>query len=246
MVTGVFILICGGDEAGRGALIGPLVVSLVVFKKGSEKRLVEMGVRDSKLLNTKRREELYKVINELAIDTKVAKIEPLQINEMMRNKISLNELEAMHFSRLFDKLQTDVDLMYLDSPDVIEEKFGIRVNMLTTKHTKVAGVKSAIEKGVKYTKIVSEHKADTKYTIVSAASIIAKVTRDREMKKIGKKLGIDIGSGYPSDRYTIEAVRNHMKGGLLKDYIRERWATMDKIRQTRLTTFGFNALDTEP
>ncbi len=245
MVIGVFILICGGDEAGRGALIGPLVVALVVFKKGSEKKLARIGVRDSKLLNTKRREELYKIINSLAIDTKVAKIDPIQINEVMKNKISLNELEAMHFSRLFDKLQTDVDLMYLDSPDVIEEKFGVRVNMLTVKPTRVAGIKSAVQKGVKYTKIISEHKADTKYAIVSAASIIAKVTRDREMKKIEKKLGIDLGSGYPSDIYTTDAVRKHMKSGILKDYIRERWATMDRIRQTRLTTFGFRSLDTE-
>ncbi|MCL5440916.1 MAG: hypothetical protein M1448_03495, partial [Candidatus Marsarchaeota archaeon] len=76
-------------------------------------------------------------------------------------------------------------------------------------------------------------------------SIIAKVTRDREMKKIEKKLGIDLGSGYPSDIYTTDAVRKHMKSGILKDYIRERWATMDRIRQTRLTTFGFRSLDTE-
>ena len=192
-------------------------------------------------MDSARREELYKAINKLAVEVKVAKIDPLQINEVMKNKISLNELEAMHFSKLFDQLHADVDMMYIDSPDVIEEKFGVRVNMLVSKPTKVAGVKSQTKKGTKYTKIVSEHKADTKYAIVSAASIIAKVTRDREIRKISRKLGINIGSGYPSDRYTIEAVKSHMKSGILKNYTRERWITMDRIRQTNLVNFGFES-----
>ena len=89
-------------------------------------------------------------------------------------------------------------------------------------------------KGVKYTKIISEHKADSRYPVVSAASIIAKVTRDREIKKLEKELKIRIGSGYPSDYKTIEIIKNNLKTGILDEHIREKWSTMDRIKQTKL------------
>jgi ribonuclease HII len=84
---------------------------------------------------------------------------------------------------------------------------------------------------------VAEHKADSRYPIVSAASIIAKVTRDREVKKIERELGITIGSGYPSDETTIDAIKANMGNAQLFNHIRRYWKTMDRIKQTRLTSF---------
>jgi len=57
--------------------------------------------------------------------------------------------------------------------------------------------------------IVSEHHADEKYLVVSAASIIAKVTRDRAIKTLAKKYG-EIGSGYPSDPVTIRYLSGYI------------------------------------
>ncbi|HIH50006.1 TPA: ribonuclease HII, partial [Candidatus Micrarchaeota archaeon] len=80
-------------------------------------------------------------------------------------------------------------------------------------------------------------KADSRYPVVSAASIIAKVTRDREIQKLEKSLKIPIGSGYPSDYKTIEIIKKNLKTGILDGNIRERWSTMERIKQTRLTSF---------
>lgn len=201
-------------------------------------RLPEIGVRDSKLLSSKRREELYNSILEIAEEVKVDKIAPAEINSAMKAGISLNELEAIHFAKLFDKFGQGANFLYLDSPDVIAEKFGVRVSMLSNKPTKVYGVRSKGLKGIKYTTVVAEHKADSKYPVVSAASIMAKVERDRAMDRISASLSINLGSGYPSDYHTIDAVRKNMKDRELGMHLREHWKTLENIRQTKLFSFG--------
>jgi ribonuclease HII len=232
------MIICGGDEAGRGALLGPLVVSIVAAKKDTEKRFADIGVRDSKLLTPLRREALYDSIHKAADEVLVELIPPSEINKAMQSGISLNELEAVYFSRLLDRLSVKPSVLYLDSPDVIAEKFGVRVNIYSTKPTKVMGVKNASQKGIKYTMIVAEHKADSKYPVVSAASIIAKVTRDREIAKLSDELGVDIGSGYPSDASTVNAVKENIRNADFKKHIREYWTTINTIRQTRILSFS--------
>ncbi len=231
------MLICGGDEAGRGAVLGPLVVAIVAIKKSSTRRLTDIGVRDSKLLTRRRRENLYDMIKKIAVDVKVSKINPNEINDAMRRGISLNELEAVHFAKLFNAIKNDINVLYLDSPDVVAEKFGMRVNISSEKPTRIIGMTGRPVKGTKYTKIVAQHKADSIYPVVSAASIIAKVERDWEIDKIARELGLDIGSGYPADSYTINAIKENMKSQALRQHIREHWRTMNEIKQTRLVNF---------
>ncbi len=155
----------------------------------------------------------------------------------MQNKISLNELEAVRFARLFERLQNHVSELYLDSPDVIAHKFGMRVNIYATKPTVVDGIKSTRIKGQKYTKIIAEHKADARYPVVSAASIIAKVTRDNAVRDIEESLGVKIGSGYPSDSTTVNAVKENLKDPEFKRQIREYWVTIDGIKQQKMDSF---------
>ncbi len=238
-MEGDSIILCGGDEAGRGAVVGPLIVALVSIKKSSEHKLSNIGVRDSKLLSRKRREPLYSEIKRMAEAIQVGKIMPEEINQAMASNISLNELEAIHFARLLDKMGPDIGSVYIDSPDVIEERFGMRINMLSSRPMRVKGIrqKRGSEPGKRRTRLISEHKADSRYPIVSAASIVAKIVRDREMRKISRKLGIDMGSGYPSDYKTVDAIRDNLKDREMHTYIRSRWSTMDRIRQTELLTF---------
>ena len=231
------MIIGGGDEAGRGALLGPLVVAIVSIKKSGEHKLADMGVRDSKLLSRRRRENLYDVIKGIAQDVKVSKIYPKEINEAMRRGISLNELEAIHFARVFDKFSGHISSLYLDSPDVTAERFGMRVNMLSKRPTRIVGISPKGDRGMQYTKLIAEHKADSRYPVVSAASIIAKVERDWEIDKIADEVGLDLGSGYPADAFTIGVIRETMRSGVLKPHIRQYWQTMQEIKQTRLVNF---------
>jgi ribonuclease HII len=231
----VLIIVCGGDEAGRGALLGPLVVALVAAKERDVHKLTRIGVRDSKLLTRRQREMLFVAIHDMAVEVKVGVIEADEINQAMEDRISLNELEAVHFARLFDGLGSDVDGLYLDSPDVIAEKFGARVSMYSSKPTRLSGKRGAGREG---TRIVAEHKADARFPVVSAASIVAKVTRDNMITALSKELGVAVGSGYPSDGSTIDAVRANLHNRELMRHVRMHWSTMQGIKQTRLSSFG--------
>jgi len=241
----VFIIIAGGDEAGRGAVLGPLVVSLVSINEGKAKKLSEIGVRDSKMLSRRRREFLFDDIYSLAEDVRTYAITPEEINNAMRNNISINELEAIHFARLIDESEANPKKIYLDSPDVIPEKFGIRVSLISNKRLQVNGVNRVRrkEKGSgsnaakAVAKVIAEHKADVKYPVVSAASIIAKVTRDRAIEELEESLGFDLGSGYPSDKITVDMIRKNLDNERLLKHVRAEWRTLKLIRQLKIFEF---------
>lgn len=164
--------------------MGPLVVCALAVESDAE--LVKLGVKDSKKLTAKRREELEPKIR------KIARIELREVpaQEIDERTCSLNKLEARMFAELIDRLSPEI--AYLDAADVDEQHFANMVR-LTLKCQP---------------KIVSEHKADDTYPVVSAASIIAKVTRDARMREIELDLGQPIGSGYVHDEVTMTFVRN--------------------------------------
>ncbi len=187
------------------------------------------------MLTKERRIKLYSEIQKICPEILVSKIQPEEINEAMSKRISLNELEAVHFAKLIDQLKS-VDKVYLDSPDVIQERFGIRVKELCRRQIYVGSRRSKeYEKAVK---VISEHKADARYPVVSAASIIAKTIRDREIKALERKLRFKIGSGYPSDSRTIEVIRKNLRNTTFSEHLRTRWSTMDRIRQSSLMAFA--------
>jgi len=90
--------------------------------------------------------------------------------------------------------------------------------------------------------ITSEHKAEVKYPVVSAASILAKVERDALVKKIGENEGVEIGSGYPADPKTIQFLENYVKEhGSLPDFARRSWETSRNLleRYEQRTLFEY-------
>lgn len=202
------MLIAGVDDAGRGAVIGPLVIAGVSIKEERLPKLAELGVKDSKLLSPKRRESLAIEIKRIAEKYSVIKLLPSEIDKVVesnRKLHKLNRLEAKAMARAIETLKPDI--VYVDASDVLEERF--KQHILEALSIKV--------------KIVSEHKADRKYPIVSAASIIAKVERDREIAEIAKKYG-ELGCGYPSDPKTIFFLKKCLgETGEYPEFVRKSW-----------------------
>ena len=170
-------MIIGIDEAGRGCIIGPMVICAAAINPMDEYRLKEIGVRDSKKLSPNQREALYGKVGRLCKYTTV-KIPAEEINELM-DRHNLNEIEAIKIAQAIDQLGIVGATVFVDSPDNVPSKFARRIE----KYLKTR------------VKIVSANKADDTYVIVGAASIIAKVTRDREIEKIKKAVGFDFNSG---------------------------------------------------
>ncbi len=197
-------MICGVDEAGRGPVMGPLVIAAVMLP--DERPLRELRVTDSKLLTRRRREELDRSIRDLAT-VELAVVHAAEIDAFMRTR-SLNLLEVQHFAQVIERLRPE--RVYIDAADVIEERFGKRVQELLTCRPEM----------------VCEHKADLTYPVVSAASIIAKVARDNLMDGIQESIGRPIGSGYSHDEVTIGFIRTWLKeNGSLPPHVRSSWKT---------------------
>ena len=218
------MLICGVDEAGRGPAIGPMVLAAAVIDVEKESLLKDLGAKDSKLIPEPERDRLYPLIQKHLHTFSTIQLHASEMDELM-NRTSLNEIEAMKIGHLLNGLKTKPEVVYVDSPDPIASNFGKRIySYLSFKP-----------------KIVAEHKADVNYPIVSAASILAKVERDAEIKKLQKKF-IDfgnIGSGYSHDERTIEFLQKYIqKFNCLPECARTKWGTnvrlMDARYQTRL------------
>lgn len=225
------MLIAGVDEAGRGAVIGPLVVAGILMKNRDIGKLVEIGVKDSKLLRPNRRQKLFIEIMRIAQKSRIIKLSPQVIDEVVRTGkklYRLNRLEAVTMARIVEFLKPKIG--YVDASDVLEDRFKQHI----------------LEKVSLEMEIVSEHKADLKYPIVSAASIIAKVERDKEIELLKGIYG-DIGSGYPSDPKTINFLKYCLKTwGEYPNFVRKSWKTAKRIEnQIRQTAFfnGTSSLD---
>jgi len=201
------MLICGVDDAGRGSLLGPLVIAGVAIQRSKIKKLSKMGIKDSKKLTPKVREQLYKKILNFVDDYSVSIINPITIDRSVQ-KNNLNHLEAKHMAKVISKLNPKIS--YVDSCDVNPKRFGLEISDLSK------------------TKIKSYHHADSRFVIVSAASIIAKVSRDRAIKRLQRKY--DLGSGYPSDSKTIKFVTNFLSNKKKKsNFIRYSWKPVKRI-----------------
>jgi len=209
-------IICGIDEAGRGPVIGPMVVAGVWADEDEEEMLKKMNVKDSKKHTKKRREELSKRIREMFFYNFIV-VQPEDI-DALRQAMSLNELEVHIFAKVGRLRKADV--YYLDSADVDEERFG-------HDFLKEIGFE---------TNVISKHEADVNYPIVSAASIVAKVERDRKLEEIRKEiepeLGMPLGSGYPSDERTRLFIKKWIeKFGDVPPHTRRSWKTIRKIKE---------------
>jgi len=208
-------MICGIDEAGRGPVIGPMVVAAVWIEEHEEKKLIEMGIKDSKKLARRKRESLASYIME-NFHYEMTVVKPENI-DMLREAMTMNELEAYIFANLANKKFASI--YYIDAASANEKEF-----------------EDMVRKNLKFdSKIVCEHEADSRYPVVSAASIVAKVERDRQLKGIAKmlesKLDMPLGSGYPSDKRTINFIKAWLKKyNELPPYTRHSWDTIRKIK----------------
>lgn len=227
-------VIAGVDEAGRGSVLGPLLVAGVSIEERDIPKLVKLGVKDSKLLSPARRRKLYREIRGLAKRIVWQKIEPTKIDAVVFKGVRLfrlNYLEAQYMASVLSKLE--FERAYVDCCDTLESRFGDLVADLTFERRR-AMRGSAIHLGEENPfreRILSRHHADSTYVVVSAASIVAKVRRDACIVALQKKHATTLGSGYPSDPDTtafLEAlVRSREE---MPTFIRSSWATVRKLR----------------
>lgn len=218
-------LIMGIDEAGRGALIGPLVVAGVVVKKEVEEQFKKIGVKDSKMLKPAKRESLAAQIEEMAENILVMRVQPCRIDKLRSEGVKLDRIEAIKMAEIIE--MANADKVYVDALSINPKRFQGQIleNLRTAEP-----------------EFVVENYADETYPVVSAASIIAKVERDAVIKEIKKKVKYDFGVGYSHDARTIKFVEELIKKGKpLPPFIRQSWVTtqvlLEKNMQSNIKDF---------
>jgi ribonuclease HII len=210
----------GVDEAGRGPVMGPLVV--VGVRTRDDGPLREIGVRDSKKCTPELRERLGPQIRRFC-EHVVVRMIPAERIDSARERMTLNELEAEVFADVIRGLLTSKFpsgrtpgsiRVYVDAADANAAAFKERV----LSHL-----------GVRVD-LISEHKADDTYPVVSAASILAKLARDEEMARISREVGENVGSGYPSDPVTMAYIEKAIReNGVLPSHTRKSWETVQRF-----------------
>ena len=200
------------DESGRGPAIGPLVICGYLIDEKKVKELRKIGVKDSKLLSSSKREELFPKLEKMAKDHALLQATAADIDKL-RSVSNLNKYEIKRMLELIEFFNPDkVIIDALEQEESFYKKIADRVNGIT---------------------LIAENFADKNYPEVGAASILAKVTRDREIEKLHKIHG-NFGSGYPADPLTISFLKNWIKRNKdFPDCVRKSWMTVKMLKMEK-------------
>ena len=208
----------GIDEAGRGPVLGPMVYACCAWPIEKREEYSSLGFADSKVLTESKRDSLLEILNSLPlVHTRTCILTPEYISNSMlsRLKVNLNTISMESAESLVrEMLSAGVNIreVYVDTvgrPEPYQDRLSRCFPGITFKVS---------------------IKADSLFSIVSAASIVAKVTRDSHIKSYGETLG-DIGSGYPADPNTQKWLKNniHPVFGFPSKFVRISWKTCTEL-----------------
>jgi ribonuclease HII len=220
-------LIAGVDDAGRGPIIGPMVIAGILVSAEQQQELRSFGVRDSKLLTPEQRSKLEPKIRSTALKVSIVEAQPKEIDEFVLHGGKLRKLNFLE-ARMMAAVLTDLapPEAYVDASDVNEARYATSIREFLPEH-------------LKGMKIFSEHHADRTFPVVSAASIIAKVRRDALVEGLRTQYG-DFGSGYMTDPKTMSFLRAWRRShAAYPPIVRMSWKTIKELEaEIGQTRFG--------
>ncbi|MFA6974196.1 MAG: ribonuclease HII [Parcubacteria group bacterium] len=206
-------LILGIDDAGRGPVVGPMVLAGCLIDASIQDELKKLGVKDSKQVTAKRRELLAEAIRAKAETFEIVLAFPSEIDGKNKDGINLNKLEALKCAEIINKINKGFKSIkvIIDCPSVSIAPWQ---DYLKTKINNLSNLE-----------VICEHKADVNHVAVSAASILAKSIREKEMDKLREKYGQQIGSGYCSDPATVKFLKDYALKYKEDGLFRQSWIT---------------------
>ncbi len=225
------MLLIGIDDAGRGPVIGPMILAGVLVNQETEKEFVKLGVRDSKSLLPKKREKLAEEIKLKSIAYHAVVIPVREIDGKDNDNLNLNQREAVAAAQIINKLSKNAKLE--KQSEKSNEKIKVIIDCPSVNIQSWKNYLEGFVMGKANLTIICEHKADINHVVVSAASIIAKSTREFEVKKIKKELGVDFGSGYSADPVTRRFIYDSYDKYKDKGIFRESWDTIKKHKSRK-------------
>ncbi len=211
--------IIGVDDAGRGPLIGPMVLAGVLIKIDDQEVLKEAGVKDSKMLTQEKRLSLESFIKSKSLGYKAVLVPPVEIDEAVLSGRNLNNLEAVKCAEVID---------YLNTEKFRDKEIEVIVDCPSPNTNAWRAVLISHIKYSKNLNIKCEHKADANHPCVSAASILAKLAREEAVAEIKKQFG-ETGSGYLTDPVTQTFIKEKSLELENSGIFRKSWATWKNL-----------------
>ncbi len=226
------MLLIGIDDAGRGPIIGPMILAGVLIEKEQEQDLKKLGAKDSKLLSHPERMRIAELIHKEVKKSHVVLATPPEIDEAIFSGENLNTLEARKMADVINHLNTSSEKIkvIVDCPSI---------NTVAWREKLLSFIKKKANLDV-----VCEHKADFNHPVVSAASILAKVRREEEVAQLKKRYG-ELGSGYPADPLTKSFLKENGKELETTGIFRKSWATWKEMFPDSLTSHEKSAQQTK-
>ena len=223
------ILIAGIDDATKCPCIGSIFIAGVVADEQTIEVWRQLGVKDSKLVAPKKREQLADVIKQTAKVFSIKEVTPAMMDD--KSIFNLNDWEMLVVLAIVKQLHAKDALqkIYIDNWETSAQGFYKRLERVLSIDLKphLRAYKFVLSRN----KLISmpyipEHKADEHYTVVGAASILAKTASDAQYRDYRKQFG-DFGSGSPADPKTRHFVWRHRENPL--PIIRRSWNTFKTL-----------------
>ncbi len=226
------VFVCGVDEAGRGPVIGPLVIAGVMIDENDLEKLRKSGAKDSKLLMHSKRIKIAEEIKKIS-KYKIIIIEPAEIDRYVESDISnLNFLEAEKTTEILNFLKPDKAIIDCPSPNKSAYERFLRRKLETPEKVGDKLGNNLGDRLGKNIEIIAEHKADSKFAIVGAASILAKIVREEEVKKIEMMTGQSIGTGYPSNPICQKFLKENWEK--YPEIFRKSWVSWKNHKEAKI------------
>jgi len=223
-------IVIGVDEAGRGPVLGPLVYAAAFWPVSENAEIIKMGFDDSKQLKEGERDKLLaQLIGHPSIGWVIEEITAESVSEEMLRSTPIS-LNVLSYDAVIRALRTIVTPIGLENPPIVTDVFIDTVGDPDYyKSRLIAGL------GADYGNFTIEKKADSKFKVVSAASIVAKVTRDTiirnwQWKEAGITNDKSFGSGYPSDDVCVQwLLRSQQPLFGYPNLVRFSWGTTKEL-----------------
>lgn len=208
--------ICGIDEAGRGAVLGPLVVCGFSAAENLQAELKLMGVKDSKQLSRGKRDYLAELLTDKDAPYTISTvhISAQEIDLLRSQGKNLNQIESEAMARVYNNLSKSSETLIVDSFANNEARVAAEIKLQLVDET---------------VKVVARTGADKLFPIVSAASVVAKAERDAAMAALSAECGHNLGSGYPNDPHTKKFLKQC--GTDFPVWVRHSWATVSRLKR---------------
>jgi ribonuclease HIII len=193
----------GVDESGKGDFFGPLVIAGVFVDEAAAQNMMEIGVRDSKLIKSDAR--IAAIAKEIRLTegcvTNVVAIGPEKYNELHARVKNVNEILGWGHARVIENL-----LERVDSPKAISDQFGNK-----------RIIEQALMKRGRKIQLVQRHKAESDLA-VAAASIIARDEFVTRLRRLGREYGLELPKGASTavEEAAVQLVAKHGREALGK------------------------------